>query len=294
MSIVAVWAGRSPFGAEVTTVKTSADRLGDRYVHHEEGPIDTTQEREALRAILTTAGLAGLRHFHEAAVSLKADGSQVTKADTESEAILVRALQRHSPGVSIIAEEGHRESGDSGATWYVDPVDGTGAFVDGMAYWGPTICLLDDVGPLVGATWFPRLGEFWYARRGEGAWRDGHRLSVPPRTTLRSNDTILVPSRFHNLPPIPWKGKVRALGSTAAHLALVAGGGPIGTVIGGGWRMWDVGAGSLMVREAGRTIVDISGEVYHPAADQGRAFIAGDAHAIETFLPMMRAARPSP
>ncbi len=203
----------------------------------------------------------------------------------------MEALQSHSPGVSIVAEEGHRKSGFGDATWYVDPVDGTGAFVDGMAYWGPTICLVDQHGPVVGATWFPRMREFWYARRGEGAWRDGHRLRIPACTKLRANDAFLVPSRFHNLPAIPWKGKVRALGSTAAHLALVAGGGPIGTVIGEGCRMWDIGAGSLMVTEAGRTIVDISGNVYHPKADRGRAFIAGDAHAIETFLPMIRAIR---
>jgi myo-inositol-1(or 4)-monophosphatase len=255
--------------------------------------MDTKPEQEALRAILTAAGRAGLRHFHEATVTLKADGSQVTRADTESEAILVEALLKHSPGVSIVAEEGHRESGVGHATWYVDPVDGTGAFVDGMAYWGPTICLVDEDGPVVGATWFPRMGEFWYARRGEGAWRDDHRLRIEARTSLRPNDAFLVPSRFHNLPAVPWKGKVRALGSTAAHQALVAGGGPVGTVIGGGWRMWDVGAGSLMVTEAGRTIVDISGEVYHPKTDRGDAFIAGDARSIEAFLPMIRAARPT-
>ena len=241
-----------------------------------------------LESILVEAGQIALRHFHSVRASLKSDGTQVTVADVEVERHLTAALLQHFPDCGICAEEGERVSGN-GPTWFVDPIDGTGAFLDGLAHWGPSICLIDEQGPLVGATWFPLVGELYYARRGEGAWRGTSRLNPTPVDTVRRNHCLMVPSGFHRLPAFKWPGKVRGLGSTAAHLALVAAGGPVATVIGAGWRLWDVGAGALMVQEAGLSIVDIQGQVYHPTQDRGSAFIAGSPHAIDVLLPLFQA-----
>ena len=250
-------------------------------------PIDIVGERKRLGSILEEVGAIALHHFHSVRASLKPDGSQVTVADVAVEKALTTLLREHYPTCGIRAEEGERVSGTAG-TWYVDPIDGTGAFLDGLAHWGPSICLVDDEGPVVGATWFPLVGELYYARRGHGAYRNGVRLAPEPLVTIRRNHCILVPSRFHRLPALDWPGKARGLGSTAAHLALVAAGGPVATVIGDEWRMWDVGAGSLMVREAGLSIVDIQGDVYHPTQDRGTAFIAGSPAAIEILLPLFQ------
>lgn len=208
----------------------------------------------------------------------------------QAEEILVASLTRHFPDSAIVAEEGDRVSGSDG-TWYVDPLDGTGAFLDGLAHWGPTVSWVDDDGARLGASWFPLTGELFYAERDGGAWRNETQLRPEPLDEVRRNDCLMVPSSFHRLPALAWPGKVRALGSTAAHLALVAAGGPVACAVGDGWRMWDVAAGALMVQEAGRQLVDSSGSVYHPVRDHGRGFLAGDPTALATLLPLLQRAR---
>ena len=80
------------------------------------------------------------------------------------------------PADTIVSEEGRSVEGDSERTWYVDPIDGTAAFVEGLAHWGPVVGCMDELGPLEGAVYMPRTGDFFWARRGAGAWLNGERL----------------------------------------------------------------------------------------------------------------------
>lgn len=223
--------------------------------------------------------------FHRARVEIKADGSEVTPADRDAQAVLVEELARHFPGTAVVGEEGARVSGDRG-TWYVDPIDGTAAFLEGLAAWGPTVCLVEGGALRLGAWLSPLTGEFWFAARGDGAWRNGERLRPAPLTALTRNHAVFVSSRFHRLPAVPWQGKVRALGSTAAHLAYTAAGGPVAAVV-GRWHLWDVGCGALLVREAGREIVDLTGARYDPVDETGPPFLAGDPLALERLLEVL-------
>ena len=133
------------------------------------------------------------------------------------------ALQRAFPNDGIVSEEGSRVE-RSGSTWYCDPIDGTSAYVEGLAHWGPTVCRVTEGVLEVGALYVPRLDEFWYARRGGGAWRNRIRLAPGDPGHPSRHHSLFAPSRFHRVSPVPWPGKVRALGSSAAHLALVGAG----------------------------------------------------------------------
>ena len=202
--------------------------------------------------------------------------------------MILEGLSSAFPADASLGEEGAAASGSEG-TWYVDPIDGTSAFLEGLAYWGPTVCLVRDGKLERGALWIPRLGEFWYAVRGEGAFRDGERLRPPALDRVDRNASLYLPSRYHHRTPIPWPGKVRGLGSTAVHLAQVAGGGAALTLI-ASWAIWDIGCGILLVREAGRAITDLTGAPIEPMDHPGRAFLAGAPAAIQTLT---RAAAPS-
>jgi myo-inositol-1(or 4)-monophosphatase len=220
--------------------------------------------RRELRSMMEEAGRLALSWFRRAEPSWKSDGTPVTEADRAVEELLVERLTRRFPGESIRSEEGHRVDGRPGAPcWYVDPIDGTGGFVAELAYWGPTVCRIEDDRLHVGAFYVPRLGELWYAERGGGAWRDERRLLPAERAEIRGDDLLFLPSRFHTRGPIPWRGKVRALGSSAAHLAHVAAGSGLATLI-PKWSMWDIGCGTLLVREVGREIWGMDGEPVEP------------------------------
>lgn len=230
---------------------------------------------QVLQNLLTEAGAAALQRFRSASVEQKADGSVVTEADRAAEEVIVEGLMRAFPGEGILGEEGAAITAREGAaTWHVDPIDGTSSFIAQLAYWGPTVCRVTDGALDVGAFYVPRMGEYWFAQHGGGAWRDGVRLA-PQDPLPIAQQVLFVPSRFHRRSPAPWPGKVRALGSGAAHLALAAAGSGVGAVI-AKWSLWDVGCGALLIHETGRMIWDVAGNVLAPeASPAGVPFLAG-------------------
>ena len=232
---------------------------------------------DTLRQILERAGHVALDLFRSSHRELKADRSFVTDADRASEEVLVESLRRAFPGVGIRGEEGAREEGDG--TWYVDPIDGTHGYVEGLAHWGPTVVLVREGRLELGAFYLPRLDEFWFAGAGMGAWRDGTRLQAPDVDAVGHNSTLYVPSRFHLVGRVPWPGKLRVLGSTAAHLAIVAAGGGTAALAMGD--LWDIGCGILLVTESGRAICGLDGGSWSVAENPGLPFLAGAPTALE-------------
>jgi myo-inositol-1(or 4)-monophosphatase len=217
----------------------------------------TSTMRTAIERILRAAGDIALEHFGRAEPATKDDGSWVTEADRRVEAYLTEAITSAFPGTGVLGEEGHRVEGTD--MWYIDPIDGTTAFVQGLVYWGPTVCLVRDGELHAGALYLPMLDEFWYAERGGGAWLNGQRIQPADSDDVGTQAGLFVPSDIHRRPPPPWPGKIRALGSTAAHLALVAAGRGMAVVI-PRWSLWDIGCGVLLIEESGGRICDVRGQ----------------------------------
>ena len=151
---------------------------------------------------------------------------------------IVNALSKAFPNHGIVSEEGTQTTGEEG-TWYVDPIDGTSSFVEGLAHWGPTIALAQKQHFELGAFWQPRLQDFWCGHRGIGAWKNKSMLKLEDPEQIKSIHPLYGPSGLHHLQPIPWPGKLRALGATAAHLALVAST-PGSVAFVPRWKMWDI------------------------------------------------------
>jgi len=235
---------------------------------------------------LVRAGELSLSHFRKVTPQRKSDGSPVTIADRECEDLLVTGLTSAFPDTGIRAEEGTEISGSAG-TWYVDPIDGTGPFIEGLAHWGPTVCLVRDGAIQVGAFFVPRLGELWYAERGHGAWLTtrGGATQLRPKLVdaIRPGHVLLAPSVVHRGLPVDWPGKVRALGCTAAHLALVASGGAQATLV-PRWAPWDIGCGVLLVREAGGVVHDLAGEPVTLSTKVSVPFLAGSSPVVSSII----------
>lgn len=239
---------------------------------------------QVLRQLMKRAGAEALQRFRHASPGQKADGSVVTEADRAAEEVLVEGLMRHFPGHGIVGEEGTAIDARAGSpTWYVDPIDGTSSFLAELAYWGPTVSRVTEGALDVGGFYVPRLDEYWHAEAGGGAWRDGVRLASAGDELPVHEHVLFVPSRFHTAGRAPWRGKLRALGSGAAHMALVAGGSGVGAVV-SKWELWDVGCGALLIRETGRMIWDLAGNPLAPETSAaGVPFIAGTHHVHEAL-----------
>ena len=220
--------------------------------------------------------------FREVRGERKADSTWVTQADLRAEEVLVEGLQRAFPGDSICGEEGTRiEGGDR--TWYLDPIDGTGAYLEGLAHFCSVLGLVDAEGVALGAVWMPRTGEYFFAERGRGAWRDGLLLPALSEEALDRNTVIYVPSRFAARAQLTLDIKARNLGSVAAHLCLVASGAAGAAIVAGGWRPWDVAGPFCLLNEVGALARDRENRIVEPEQPSG-SFVAGRRAVLEKIL----------
>lgn len=243
-----------------------------------------------LHELLVRAGQAALDRLDALCVSHKSDGSEVTDADLAANEVLMEGLSRLFPGEPIVSEEGESDDpAGARAVWYIDPIDGTGAFTEGLAHWGPTVCRVEGGKLDVGAFVTPRLGESWFAAHGGGAWRNGLRLSRAEAVPDPRQRSVYMPSRAHRLAALEWSGRTRSLGCSAAHLALVSSGGAVAAVV-PTWAVWDVGCGILLVRESGRVLVDLSGAPVDPMDAIGAPFVAADPSVVGPLTQALREA----
>ncbi|MDH4278751.1 MAG: hypothetical protein OEW83_11795 [Acidimicrobiia bacterium] len=111
----------------------------------------------------------------------------VTEADRAVERLIRDGLADLFPGHAITGEE-FGISGDGRYRWFIDPVDGTRAFVTGQPMWGTLVGLTVDGEPVAGWMHLPVLDETYIGV--DGATRllppadaDGHREIVPLSTT---------------------------------------------------------------------------------------------------------------
>ena len=262
---------------DTPTPRSTPPHSGDRSAH------DT--DEAYLHALLTQAGAAALDAFGTSTPDAKADGSVVTEADRVSERIIVAGLHARWPQDAVVGEEGARLPGGTGTRWLVDPIDGTAAFVEGLAHWGPTVARVRGGEVTHGALLLPRTGDWFYHQTGAPPTRNGTPLAALGEGHVGRREVLYVPSRLHQHMRLDWPGKARNLGSHSAHLCLVASGAAQAALIGPGWSPWDVATGLALIWAAGGVVMRLpDGQPLHLDADVGAPFIAGTKSATTWLL----------
>ncbi len=135
-------------------------------------------------------------------VKRKDDASPVTLADEEAEAVILPALSRLTPDLTIVSEEDSAKEGLPSRIgrrfWLVDPLDGTREFLTGNGEFTVNIALIEDGFPIAGVVHAPALGKTWVAADGVAELRhqDGTRQSLAARAIPPEGATIIA-SRRH-------------------------------------------------------------------------------------------------
>jgi myo-inositol-1(or 4)-monophosphatase len=207
----------------------------------------------ALVPLVKEVGELARTYFWNVTAERKADRSVVTEADRIVEERLTSALHAELPHVRILGEEfGASGPADSPYTLTLDPIDGTSAFVAGLPTWCVTVGLVHDGQAVGGLTYLPMTGETYLCENDEASW-NGRVLPRGPGRPSPSDFFIVAHSDYHRGSARRFPGKVRALGSTAYHLALVARGAAAGALIGRP-RIWDLAAGAALVNATGGSL----------------------------------------
>src|ERR1700753_3085692 len=202
-------------------------------------------------------------------VSMKGPANFVSLADKRAEEMLYTDLSKARPGYGFIGEEsGTREGADKTHTWIVDPLDGTTNFLHGIPQFAISIGLQRDDTMIAGVIYNPARDELFIAERGKGAFLNDQRLRVAGRRQLEEcviacglphigrGDHGLALKEMAAL-----QNKIagfRRFGAASLDMAFVAAG-----RLDGYWernlKSWGMGAGQIMVREAGGIVSGVDG-----------------------------------
>ena len=192
----------------------------------------------------------------------------VTDVDVASEQLVRSLIGSAFPSHTILGEEGGTlGGGDTRFRWLVDPLDGTTNYTHGFPLFCVSIAFEMDGELTFGVVNAPCMGELFVAQRGRGAWLNGDALHVSEVSELRQAmvatgfpyEREALPRALRSFEIISSAGQaVRRVGSAALDLCYVACG-----RFDAYWehvvRPWDLGAGALIVREAGGRLSAVDG-----------------------------------
>jgi myo-inositol-1(or 4)-monophosphatase len=160
-------------------------------------------------------------------------------------------------GLAVFSEEtGRQGTGDLLAV--IDPVDGSTNFDRGIPFSCVSICVLDEVGPLVGLVESLTTGVRYEAVRAGGATRDGQAIATSAATSP-SGCVVGVNGVLASRPP--W-AQTRTMGAAALEMCLVAEGALDAYVQArpAVLHPWDYLAALLIVQEAGGCVLEADGK----------------------------------
>jgi myo-inositol-1(or 4)-monophosphatase len=126
-----------------------------------------------------------LPRFRTVGFETKADGSPVTEADRAAERAIRAVLREGDPGAALLGEEYGAEGDTGGASWVIDPIDGTIAFSRGIPLFGTILARLEEGVPVVGLIDLPALGERYVGWKGGGCRRNGAPVRCSQATDVR-------------------------------------------------------------------------------------------------------------
>lgn len=194
----------------------------------------------------------------------------VTEIDQKVEREIIGIIQKAYPNHSILGEEGGEITGkESDYVWIIDPIDGTRNFIHGFPQFAVSIAVAYRGKIEHGVIYDPIRQELFSATRGKGARLNDHRIRVSQRKTL---DVSLLGTGCHyrHSPELveahtdalkallPLCGDVRRAGAAVLDLAYVACG-RLDAFWEAGLKIWDIAAGSLLIKEAGGMVFDYEG-----------------------------------
>jgi myo-inositol-1(or 4)-monophosphatase len=232
-------------------------------------PSPSTTEREAFDAV---------RDWATAAVALATDpatGTEgtrkgdvfdfVTPADGLIERYLRAQVTTRFPGHSFLGEEEGGANGAHGWQWIVDPIDGTLNYSTGLAGATCSIALRRDDDLVIGAVADLTTRSTYRALAGTGqivaATPRGEEV-CEPTTSPAGAARIFLEFGWEDLDPV-MVGTIEELSGSRPRAIRMVGGAAYallnialhgGCFLGIGLRIWDVAAGIVLAREAGREV----------------------------------------
>lgn len=204
-------------------------------------------------------------------IEFKGEINLVTEVDKACEKLITDAISAAFSDHDILAEEGGGKRRDSEYKWIIDPLDGTTNYAHGYPLFCVSIALEYKGEIVMGVVYEPNRDELFIAEKNQGATLNDQKISVSRNKTLQ--ESLLVTGFAYNIRETKNNNlnhfenmlmKARAVrrdGVAAVDLCYVACG-----RYDGFWELnlfpWDVGAGYLLIQEAGGRVTNFKGDPF--------------------------------
>jgi len=211
----------------------------------------------------------------------------ITEYDVKVEKFLIKEFEKY-PEYSIIAEESIQDKFDNSII--IDPIDGTTNFAHHIPHCAISVGVYENRHPKYGIVYNPILNELYYAKKGEGAFKNDQRIYVSnqrdfqrsliatgfPYSSAECEEDLqwVIKKLSHILPRCQ---DIRRLGSASLDLCYVAEGKYEGFYE-INLKPWDVSAGILIVTEAGGIITNDCNDLYDMFKDRCIVASNGEIH----------------
>lgn len=244
------------------------------------GQSDLSIAVAATKAAAAAALAARAEPLRARAKSVSAD--LVTDADGRAEAAAVAVLRARRPDDAIAGEEGADHAGSGSRRWWIDGIDGTVAFANGLPSWCSAVALEDEHGPKASAIYDPVADELHAGERGAGSEtrvRTGRTLEQAQVAAFFRQDRLVLPGvRETARRVLDAAGLLRHAGPGSLELAWVAAG-RLDAWIQPATDPWDWHPGALLVTEAGGEARVVEGRT--------RWFIAGPSTLVDELAALI-------
>ena len=221
-----------------------------------------------------------LMSFKDLQVFRKGDSDVTTNFDLESERLIKNHITMHFPDHALLAEETSADSEirSDTITWFIDPLDGTKAFLRGnFAFVCMSIAAWDNSGLLAGVVYNPFTDMLYSTAKNSPVYLNGSVL-YPPKPYKLGSARIMVDFSAKLPDGLQRKLAVADLdgtidrsyrlgGGISQHLMLIAQGTLHGAIFWGAGRKgkyWDIAAATLILERLGVKITTLEGKVIHP------------------------------
>lgn len=225
----------------------------------------------AIRAARTAGAILRERLGKIKNIDYKSAFNIVTDVDKESERQIIAIIKQHFPNDRILAEETGAHEASSTRRWLIDPLDGTTNYAHSYPFFCVSIGFEDAGEPLLGVVYNPISDELFWAQKGKGAYVNDHAIHVSKSATLATSLCVTgfpadsAATKLNNLEQFArvtdLTHGVRRDGSAALDLSFVACG-----RVDGFWELklapWDLAAGTVIVREAGGAVTNLTGGTF--------------------------------
>lgn len=200
----------------------------------------------------------------------KSPNNPVSEADIAVDTFLKRELGALLPAAGWLSEETADDPARLGCDliWLVDPVDGTRDFIRGRSGWAVSVALISAGRPLIGILSAPARGETWQAVAGQGAWRNGERITASSRSEFKGSrvPAASLPKTDSDLVTVDQPNSI------ALRIAMVAADeADLVATLRWGFE-WDIAAAGMIAREAGAAVTDAYGNKLDYNKRDPRAF----------------------